>query len=89
MQTAKATYKREATKYKNGAKYSREKRLLLKKAALEAKELFLKAKEVYTKFPAQLHFVNFPIPDEYVVSDELTESLCREIEGRIRDGQVW
>ncbi len=87
-QTAKVLYRREALKYKNSGKYSKEKRLLLKEAALEAKKKFQAAKGKYDAFPAELNFVNFPVPDEYFVADELVEALCREIEARIREGKV-
>jgi hypothetical protein len=61
---------------------------LLKEAALEAKKKFQAAKAKYDAFPSELHFINFPIPDEYFVADDLVEALCREIEARIREGKV-
>lgn len=60
----------------------------MKEAALEAKRKFQAAKGKFDSFPAELHFVNFPVPDEYFVADDLVEALCREIEARIRDGKV-
>lgn len=88
MEGAKSFYKREATKYKNSVKYSKEKRRQLKEKALEAKKKYEEMKQKYTDFPAQLHFINFPIPNEYVVADDLVEAVCREIESRLRSGDV-
>ncbi len=62
--------------------------MLMKQAALEAKAKFQAAKEKFDKFPAELVFINFPVPDEYFVSDDLVEGICREIEARIRSGKV-
>ena len=87
-QTARQYYKREATKYKNSGKFSKEKRALMKQAALAAKAKFQAAKDKYDRFPAELVFINFPVPDEYFVSDDLVEALCRELEARIRSGKV-
>ncbi len=55
---------------------------------MESKKKFQAAKAKFDGFPAELHFVNFPVPDEYFVADELVEGVCREIESRIREGKV-
>ena len=60
----------------------------MKQAALAAKAKFQAAKDKYDRFPAELVFINFPVPDEYFVSDDLVEALCRELEARIRSGKV-
>lgn len=87
-QTAKTVYKREALKYKKSDNLSKERRKQLKEAALDAKRKYQAAQDKFDNFPSRLDFVNFPIPDEYVLSDDITEGLCREIEAKIRRGKV-
>ena len=87
-QIAKNTYKREATKYKKSENLSKERRKQLKQGALEAKQAYVAARQKLERFPAKLEFINFPIPDEYILSDELVEGLCREVESKLRAGKV-
>lgn len=67
---------------------TKERRVELKAAALAAKKVFEEARTRLDRFPDKLQFVNLPIPDEYVLSDDIVEGLCREIESYIRDGKV-